>query len=150
MTVGGENMFYKLETQEKSNSAFDELDYNVICIQFEGFLKKRLKSLKSLNAYIKDADQYIKWFKTKNIKGSMLMDIRNIHEYKIYLGEVQKYKDSTVKRKMNTLFKLNEFLISFDTGNCNERILNEDMRLYSKTSRCKGQYNYITKSFIKL
>lgn len=143
-------MVYKLETQEKSNAAFDELDCNVICVKFEASLKRKLKSLNSLNAYVKDVDQYIKWFKAKDIKGSMLVDMKNIHEYKIYLEEVQKYKDSTVKRKMNTLFKLNEFLISFDTGNCNERILNEDMRLYSKTSRCKGQYNYITKSFIKL
>lgn len=113
MTVGGEIMFYKLETQEKSNAVLDELNCNMICVQFEVFLKRKLKSLNSLNAYEKDVDQYIKWFKAKDIKRSMLVDMKNIHEYKIYLEEVQKYKDSTVKRKMNTLFKLNKFFTSF-------------------------------------
>lgn len=140
----------ELKMKKISYEAFNELDYNRLIIQFELFLKKRVKNFKSINAYIKDIKQYIEWHNYEQINKSLIVNRKKLDSYKFYLKEVKKYEDSTVKRKLNTLVKLNEFLTNFNFENCNRIILDQNMCKYNQNTKCKRQYNYITKSFIKL
>lgn len=75
----------ELKTQENFRLAFNELDYDMFIIQFECFLKKRLRSSKSINAYMKDIRQYIDWNNFENISESLVVNEKKRCNYKFYI-----------------------------------------------------------------
>lgn len=118
-------------------------DCCVIIHYFKCFLEKKYKRRYTIDAYLKDAKQYIDWYFLNNIDRCFILNKEDFNEYEFYLRSVKKYKQSTITYKKVALRKIDNFLIEFSKQNSKE-----EFSCHSKTNR--NQYNYLTKSYIKL
>ncbi len=118
-------------------------DWCVIIDNFECFLKKKYKRKCTINSYLKDVRQYIDWYFSNNMVKCFILNKESFSKYEFYLVNVKKYKKTTITYKRVALHKVDKFLTEF-----NQKNSNEDFSNHPKTNR--GQYNYLTESYIKL
>ncbi|MBU3183130.1 hypothetical protein [Clostridium psychrophilum] len=104
---------------------------------------KKYKRRCTINVYLKDVKQYIDWYFSNNVDKGFILNKKHFDKYQFYLKDVKKYKQSTIIHKQVALRKVNNFLIELNQQNSNEKSSN-----HLKTNRY--QYNYLTKSYIKL
>ena len=109
---------------------------------FECFLKEKCGKRYTIDV-IKNVEQYIDWYFSKDINKCFIISKENFSEYEIYLKNVEKYKKSTVSYKMVALHKLSKYFVKLHYTNCNEK-----NSIHSKKNR--SHYNYLTKLYIML
>ncbi|MBU3158387.1 hypothetical protein KPL37_01205 [Clostridium frigoris] len=118
-------------------------DCCVIVYYFECFLKVKYKRKFTIDAYIKDVEQYINWYFSKNTQKFSILSKESSSQYESYLQYIKMYKKNTITYKKVALRKVYKFIIQFNQQNINEEFDN-----HTKTNR--NQYNYLTRSYIKL
>lgn len=118
-------------------------DWCVIIHDFECFLKKKHKRKCTISSCLKDVEQYIDWYFSNNMNKFFILNKESFNQYEFYLVNVKKYKKTTIIYKKVALHKVDKFLTEFNQKNCNEYFPKN-----LKTNR--SQYNYLTKSYIKL
>ena len=116
-------------------------DWYVIINYFECSLKGKYKRKCTIDAYLKDVKQYIDWYFSNNLNKYAILNNENLSRYELYLQSVKKYKKNTITYKKVALRKIDNFLTEFNRQNSDEEFTNHPKR---------SQYNYLTKSYIKL
>jgi len=116
-------------------------DWYMIINHFEYFLKKEYKRKYTIDAYLKDVTQYIDWYFSNNLNKYAILNNENLRRYESYLLSVKQYKENTITYKKVALRKIDNFLIEFNRRNSNKKFSSHPK---------KGQYNYLTESYIKL
>lgn len=114
-----------------------------VIIYFECFLMKKYKRKCTINSYLKDVRQYIDWYFSSNMDKYFILNKESFSSYEFYLVSVKKYKKPTITYKKVALHKFDKFLTELNQKNYNKYFSN-----HSKTNR--SQYNYLTKSYIKV
>ena len=117
-------------------------DWFPIINSFQCFLNGKYKK-RYTNDLFNNVKQYFDWYFSINSDGDFLLCKENLNEYELYLKNIKKCKRSTIDYKLVALRKLEKFLVKVDHKNISENIC-------SHTKKNKNQYNYLTKSYIKL
>ncbi|MCB2352587.1 hypothetical protein [Clostridium estertheticum] len=141
-------MFNKYNVTEilnaiEKNSFQSKSDCRVIIYYFKCFLREKYKRKFTIDAYIKDVEQYINWYFSKNTHKFSILNKESFGQYEFYLHYIKMYKKNTITYKKVALRKFYKFLIEF-----NQQNINEESDYHTKTNRT--QYNYLTKSYIRL
>ncbi len=118
-------------------------DCYVIIHYFECFLKVKYKRKFTIDAYIKDVKQYINWYFSKSVNRFSILSKESFSQYEFYLQYIKMYKKNTITYKKVALRKVYKFLVEF-----NQQHINEEFDNHIKSNR--NQYNYLTRSYIKL
>ncbi|OPJ59651.1 hypothetical protein CLORY_31950 [Clostridium oryzae] len=123
-----------------------ELEFNLVMKEFSRYLKKQLKTKQVIELCVKNMKQYMRWAYTeKNYKYLTKVNKNEMYRYEIFLNEIKKYKYNTIKQKIRIILIFNKFMDSFTAQHNMDGLFDE-----SKICKRKKQYNYITKTYIKL
>lgn len=79
--------------------------------EFIEYLKRDDKSQNTINGYIYDLKDYIKWFKESFNKSFNILIRQNVLEYKSFLRTVRQNNGKTINHKLSSLLKYNHFLV---------------------------------------
>ncbi|MBU3099631.1 MULTISPECIES: hypothetical protein [Clostridium] len=127
----------------EKDSFQNKSDCYLIIYYFKCFLREKYKRKFTIDAYIKDVEQYINWYFLKSMSTFSILSKDSFNQYEFYLQYIKMYKKNTITYKKVALRKFYKFLIEF-----NQQNIDEESDNHTKTNRT--QYNYLTKSYIKL
>jgi len=84
---------------------------------FKKYLQNERKSINTIESYTLDLTEYLNWFESSFNMKLTILHIQNIIDYKKYLSNVKRNNAKSINRKLNTLKKFNEYLISINVMN---------------------------------
>ena len=79
---------------------------------FAEYLQKQGKSQNTINGYVLDMRQYLKWFMESFGKECTELYRQNVFEYKSFLLNIRNQNAKTVNHKLSSLSKYNQYLIA--------------------------------------
>ena len=95
------NIINVIEPENLKNKS----EWCVLVNYYECYLEKKYKRKYTVDAYLKDATQYIEWYFSNNME-CLILNKENLYKYLFYLQNTKNYKKSTITYKKVALRSL--------------------------------------------